>query len=247
MPLLCRIAGQGPLVKIPQSKKGDLSSTRFQSRRDESAALLTALTCATTGILDRSAWCRLRLRNMTNYRFDIPRLLRHEVISNEPPWSSGDEGAIDEHLKNLIQKLECTLGVKTKSEWDHYGSGYASYVDTWVYHATDEFRIGKGDHYCGLIVLLSRLSNCYVLGQGEKVWSGGGSSSYLPCFEHVDQFDHAGVRELAAAVETALSGCGLNRLSRESVEDFLPAKLTVPTILTNPPFRVFDALFHWED
>ncbi len=55
------------------------------------------------------------------------------------------------------------------------------------------------------------------------------------------------VEELAGPVESALTTMGMLRLRRQDLEPFLPDDVGLPTILSDPPFRLFDAVFYWED
>ena len=98
-----------------------------------------------------------------------------------------------------------------------------------------------------LVVLLSRLSRYFVLGQDEKSWSANGGSGCLPNFSTVDDLTHPALRPHVAPVTALLTAAGLQRLSRGDLAALLPVDVMVPTILTDQPFRQFDALFYWED
>jgi hypothetical protein len=182
---------------------------------------------------------------------DIVRLLAHECVSPKSPWSTNDALKIDSHLTTICEEIEATTGALSRIEWDHYGSGYASFVDAWFYRPTAEFTAKApaihGEHYVGLVVLLSRLAAVFVFMEGEKHWHTKGGSSYLPCFQGVDSFSSPGVIGLAAQVQRVLERQGLRRLSRTELERPLPTGTAVPTILSDEPFFEFDALFHWED
>lgn len=139
-------------------------------------------------------------------------------------------------------------GTKERTEWNHYGSGYASFLDAWFYYPDGRARRSiTDDHHAGVFVLLSRLTGTYALGQGEKSWSPKGGSSYLPHFEAVDFFDHPVLAETTTIIDATLTRLGLKRLHRSDLEPFITQSHRVPTILSDPPHRIFDALFYWED
>ena len=181
----------------------------------------------------------------------IDQLLSGEVISDAHPWATRDEQIIEQHLKAACAAVSGLAGVSSRIEWGHYGSGYASFVDAWFYKTGADFemktRPGTGQHYVGLVVLLSRLSPWFVFMQGEKHWHARGGGSYLPDPTMLDHLTHAGVLHLAQAVQPVLENLGFVRARRGELSQPLPPDKEVPTILTSGPFTQFDALFYWED
>lgn len=180
---------------------------------------------------------------------EIADLLEARSISYLDPWKGNDEGKIDSFYKRVVKDVEKGAKVMSRIEWDHYGSGYASFVDAWFYREDDAFAVEAYQEvaYEGVAVLLSRLSPFFVMGQGVKSWHDKGGSSYMPALGFVDEFANDAVRELSSKIESLLEGHGLKRLSRAELEEPLSESLEVPTILSSPPFTEFDALFYWED
>jgi hypothetical protein len=177
----------------------------------------------------------------------IELLLHQKPITDEWPWVTRDESVIDMHWKDVLSEICRDLNLLEKSEFGHYGSGYASYVDSWLYRDTEEFRFHPGNCFWGLVILYSRLSPFYVIGEGKRTWHDKGGSSYLPCFEFVDQLTQNCVFSLSQDVEAILGNRGLRRLRKDQVSGTLDAKFQVPTILADPPLRHFDAIYYWED
>ena len=178
---------------------------------------------------------------------EINRLLDQKPITKERPWSTGDEQAIDKNIEAIVVKLCKKHDVLDKTEYEHYGSGYASFVDCWLYRPDDEFRFEKGNCFWGLVVLFSRLSKYFVLGEGQKTWHKGSGSSYVPSFEFVDVFTQNSTKTLERLIFHTLERQGLVRLHANDLAKFLRTDIRVPTILSDPPWRHFDALFYWED
>lgn len=177
----------------------------------------------------------------------IDALLARKPISDEWPWATCDEEVVDKHWEEVLDEICRSLNLRHKSEFGHYGSGYASYVDSWFYRDDDDFRFGEGRCYWGLVILYSRLSPYYAMGQGQKAWNDRGGSSYLPCFDFVDHFTHQSVVGLVSGAEAVLERRGLRRIRKEDVSENLDIDIVVPTILQNPPLHHFDAIFYWED
>ncbi|WP_256080918.1 hypothetical protein [Massilia sp. YIM B04103] len=182
---------------------------------------------------------------------EISSLLSQQTISPQYPWATNDLQEIEKFFKFIILELERKSHVKSRVEWGHYGSGYASFVDAWLYRESADFdakyRPTHGKSYAGLVVLLSRLSPYFVLLEGEKSWDGNGGSSYLPQFDAIDAFQTLSVAELAEQVQPILEGHGLIRLSHSMLDEPLNPKFHVPTVLTDRAFTLFDAFFYWED
>jgi len=181
----------------------------------------------------------------------IGRLLDQQSISTVHPWNTNDEATIDSFLKNICAEINQITGTDSKIEWNHYGSGYSSFVDAWFYRPINEFSVPidgfNGESYLGLVVLLCRLSPHFVLMEGGKTWHSKGGSSYLPSYGDVDLFASSAVSGLASEIQPVLEQYGLQRLSSRDLGTLLAPDVQVPTIMTDPPFRTFDAMFYWED
>lgn len=177
---------------------------------------------------------------------EIEALLGQRSITDQWPWCEG-EMAVEKNVKDIVAELRRSLAILERTEYGHYGSGYASFIDCWLYRETPEFRAGEDGHW-GLVILFSRLSNFYVFGEGEKSGRpGGGGSSYLPGFPFVDDTRQPAVRSLVERVESILKSRGLVRLRQADLSPTLPPRFSPPTILSEAPWRLFDALFYWED
>jgi hypothetical protein len=90
--------------------------------------------------------------------------------------------------------------------------------------------------------ILSKLSSYYVLGEGRK--------NALPLdYERLDFFDHRQVGALVAPVSSVLDSKGLGRLHKEDLAHPLPTSYhgNFYTMISQSPWRHFDALFHWAD
>ena len=171
---------------------------------------------------------------------------RHEL---RPPWSPRKDDGVEQELHRVVRAVAAELKVEFRAEFGHYGSGYASFVDAWFFRREPSFRRSvSADHFTGLVVLLSRLAPVYCFLEGEKTWaSNGSSSSYLPEFEGVDALGTDAVVTLSRQVEEWLEAHGYIRLRKAALDRLLPEGVAVRTILTDGPYREFDALFHWED
>lgn len=181
----------------------------------------------------------------------IEALLSQRSISDLYPWNTENEEAVSGFYKMVCADICRATGVLSRNEWDHYGSGYASYIDAWFYKTSPEFNVEKplcyGNEHKGLVVLLSRLSPFFVFMEAEKSWHTQGGSGYLPESEMIDRLPTKAIAALADQVQPILESYGLIRAPREALTQPLPPTLRVPTVLTDRAFLLFDALFYWED
>jgi len=181
----------------------------------------------------------------------LKKLLHGQSISDQSPWSSNDKKEIVRFYRAICEELCREFLLSSEIEWEDYGSGYASYIDAWFYRDDDRFKVSsnpENHQYTGLVVLFSLLSPYFVVGEDSKSWHVNGSArSYLPSFELVDDFTNQPVADLFRELEPRLIQRGLIRLCKDDLRQLLPENSPVPTILSDPPYRAFDALFHWAD
>lgn len=166
-----------------------------------------------------------------------------QIARSEPPH--------DERYAQIMQEVVRRLSLKERAEWESYGSGYASFVDVWLYRDEPQFRrplYDKADYsFTGLWVALCRHAPCYVMGEGEQSWSAVNGGSYLPSLEGVDALKTPAVALLANEVEGVLNEHGLVRLRKSDVEIPLPQDVQFESNLAHGALRIFDAFFFWND
>lgn len=177
----------------------------------------------------------------------IDALLNGKAIVEDLPWSSYDDDEIKEFYRGVIKDIKEKCSLLDKTEYDHYGSGYASFIDCFLYREDESFRFREGNSFNGLNVLLSRLSKYYVLGSAQKTWRDKSASSTMPHFDSVDKIEEVTIQKIVPCVNEVLEGYGLIRLQKEQLSELLPTEDVVPTILSDRPWCYFDALFYWVD
>ena len=165
------------------------------------------------------------------------------------PWSAPE--AAEALYRGICKALCGRRNLRARIEWNHYGSGYASFIDAWFYRDTDAFRAAPGTggahDYVGLWVLFHRRMPFYAVGEGQKSWNETGGASYLPSMNGVDAFTCEAVRDLSHEIEPWLSDHMLIRLRKDELRRPIPADIAIDTNLGARPFHLFDALFHWMD
>jgi hypothetical protein len=184
---------------------------------------------------------------------EVGRLLAQQSISQEHPWASNNEQVIYAHLRTVCDKVERATGLKALIDQEHYGCGYASFLDAWFHRpfAMPDFKRNRRhmETRAGLVVLLSSLSPFFVFMEGMKSWSYESGGTYLPDFGMVDDLKNPEVLQLAEQVQPILEGHGLVRAYRDQLNALLPPGTRVATLFNSrmEGYCQFDALFHWED
>lgn len=179
---------------------------------------------------------------------ELREIIAGRVFEYLAPLGFPDEQSIEKIHHKATRAIEKELRVKSRIEWNHYGSGYASYVDAWFYYPDGRAKhLSEDENHSGVVVLLSRLSRFYVVGQGKKSWHKTGGGSYLPALKIVDTVAHSALKPLEQGVDKILPAFGLERVRKIDLQHTISSDIDIPTILSEPPHHVFDALFHWED
>ena len=200
-----------------------------------------------------NAWCRMQRSGegtQTDMFTDeqLEALINAQSIEKRLPFDSADDNSIRGFYEPLVRRIENAQKLKSQIEWNHYGSGYASFIDAWFYPSDATTRVSPhGEHHVGIFVLLSRLTRYFVVGQGEKAWSTKGRSGYMPDFDLTDTVKHPVLIDHVDSITILLAEAGLTRLRKDDLAARLPLKFGTPTILSSSPYRHFDALFHWND
>lgn len=187
----------------------------------------------------------------------LKAMIRQEVISEQYPYSEQDDRVLKNYLKAILAELT-QMNIRYKVEPDHFGSGYASYIQWFVYEDSgvqvDEDHFTRTENIIGIHVLISRLAPVIVIGGADQIstyilktgafLNGGQSVICEPEHLSVDSTR----QELADQLERLFMKYQFTILRKEDVESPLPFNASIPTIWRKKhDYLVWDALFYWED
>ncbi|MGV9305566.1 hypothetical protein ACWDLG_19510 [Nonomuraea sp. NPDC003727] len=181
----------------------------------------------------------------------LHRAVKDEPASTMGAWA-GEATAVEGFLRWLVADIDRLPQVTVHhAEFRHYGSGYASYVDVFVTKRDGSMcrSMDGWTHVEGLSLALCRLAPLAVLLKPSTRSSGpDGSSAYdLPELSQVMDIDLPGWEEASRQLRQVLARHGVALLSSQVLALPLDARLRVETVLGDPPYRLFDAWFHWMD
>lgn len=187
----------------------------------------------------------------------LKRLIQGEVIGEIFPYNTTDEQSIFSYLKRIKAELEKSRKIRCEQEPLHFGSGYASYMQWFVYEKNMvkqtelENDVVQKDKE-GLIVNISMLAPVVLIGVGkrsdtysEQQWVSGGRTFFAT---PQDLLIPTHLNELYESLQRLFMKYHYAVLRKEDVEKPLPFKANIATIFREPrEYLIWDAIFYWED
>lgn len=191
---------------------------------------------------------------------ELKDLIAGKAVGNSFPYDTKDGEMIEAHIKRLYHRINRIPNIICEAEWDHFGSGYASYVEFFCYRKEDVIvtheKNGHRDvEIKGVLLDVCRLAPVAILGEDERYRSiriktneelAGGFGTLLdgPRRLYVDEKLHP----LAEELNRALKEYDYELLDAESVRSPLSFQANIPTIYrVSGKYIVMDAIFYWED
>jgi hypothetical protein len=177
---------------------------------------------------------------------EITNELLEKLIADEAV--GGSKNAIKGQIKDVIHDLEQSKKIAIENE-DSYGSGYASYVDVFCFKKDGSSSRVEGlittTH--GIALYLCKLASVAVMGAMTKTRSkNGGSSSFLRP-DDLNKLPPGDWDAVIFEIKHKLEKQNFVLLEPKILKQTMPFEATIPTILGDPPYQIFDAFFHWED
>ncbi|MCG7337519.1 hypothetical protein MHZ95_19860 [Sporosarcina sp. ACRSM] len=187
-------------------------------------------------------------------------LIRGRIVGNRFPYVANNEQEIEAHIQRLFYRINRIPNLVCEAEWNHFGSGYASFVEFFCYRKEDakviEEKYGHQEIKTeGVIIDVSRLAPVAIMGEDNRcktirietneVVKGGycslpGHSKLLALSEKNHPIEYQ--------LQQAIKEFGYERLPAEQMNQPLPFKAKIPTIYREPKeYLIMDAIFYWED
>lgn len=186
----------------------------------------------------------------------LQALIRREVIGELYPYSTKDQDELKNYLKPMLAELK-RKKIHCLVESDHFGSGYASYIQ-WFCYEEEHVEVMEGDkerteNIKGLHVLINRLAPVILIGNGEESHTysltGESVSSAKSMLDIPDQLEiEAHFQPMLNKLERLFMKYNFTVLRKADVEQPLPFDADIPTISREKGrYLVWDAIFYWED
>ncbi|WP_047984329.1 hypothetical protein [Ornithinibacillus californiensis] len=190
----------------------------------------------------------------------LQALIEGEILGNAYPYNTKNEQEIEAHIRRLFYRINRIPNVVCEAEWDHFGSGYASFVEFFCYRKEDmtivEEKNGLREAKTnGFIIDISRLAPVAIMGEDERYKKTnmetdevvGGAFGTLLDGPNRLLFDPK-FQRFAEQLKLALNEFDYRLLESGELNQPLPFQTKIPTIYRNPnQYKLMDAIFYWED
>ncbi|WP_042477625.1 hypothetical protein [Bacillus ndiopicus] len=189
----------------------------------------------------------------------LKQLIAGEMIGEMFPYNTKSEQLILGYLKRIKVELEKSKQIHCEPEPLHFGSGYASYIQ-WFVYCNDSITRTKQpsgvveERKEGLIVNISMLAPVVLIGRGEKtdcylmetgVWTNGAMTSLDDIHQLIVPNN---LKELYEKLQRLFLKYNYSILQKEDVEKPLPFDANIATLSRRPKdYLIKDAIFYWMD
>ena len=164
------------------------------------------------------------------------------------------QAAVEGHLKQITAAIGRLPEVVVEdADFNHYGSGYASFTHLLVTARDGFLRRGRTDggvEVEGMSLLLCRLAPlaCLVSSSFRSRSRHGSSSRSMPSRDAVVRPLSPGWQQAAhRQIAEVLTAHGFSLLKPQTLSREINRDVRIDTNLGDPPYTVFDAWFHWMD
>lgn len=187
-------------------------------------------------------------------------LIKGKVVGNKFPYDTKNEQEIEAYIRQLFHRINRIPNLVCEAEWNHFGSGYASFIELFCYQKGDvivvEEKYGRREIKTeGIIIDICRLAPVALMGEDDRYKTirfetnevvGGAYGSLLGgpnLFNLSEKF-----QKIAVQLKQALIEFNYELLEAEKLNQPLSFQTEIPTIYREPgEYLVLDAIFYWED
>ncbi len=185
-------------------------------------------------------------------------IVTNKVVGDFPPFTSGSITKTDNYIRKVLARLSSSATLLVEADFSSYGSGFASYVemrvskkdqsDTVIYAKNQQVTYDTA----GLLLYISRLTPYWFYGGSswgktyEKGQLTGGGSTFLEP-DSQDVINQVVWQHERQQVEAVLQEFRYGLLTPEELRKPAPADISIPTVLADKPYTVFDCFFYWQD
>ena len=187
-------------------------------------------------------------------------LIAGKVVGSSFPYDTVNEQEIEAHIRRLFHRINRIPNLICEAEWNHFGSGYASFVEFFCYMKEDVIVVAekngrREERTKGIIVDICRLAPVAIMGEDDRC--------KMICIETNEEIGGAystlleGPRRLYLSekfqriewkLKQALKEFDYELLEAERINKRLPFQAKIPTLYRVPrEYLIMDAIFYWED
>ena len=187
-------------------------------------------------------------------------LIEGKIVGNKFPYDTNNEQEVEAQIRRLFHQINRIPNLICEAEWNHFGSGYASFVELFCYQKEDvivvEERYGRREIKTeGIIIDICRLAPVAIMGEDDRYKTirietnevVGGAYGSLLCKSNPLYLSEK-FQTIAEKLKQALKEFDYELLEAEKMNQSLSFQTKIPTIYREPrEYLVMDAIFYWED
>lgn len=187
-------------------------------------------------------------------------LIAGKIVGSRFPYDTENEQEIEAHIRRLFHRINRIPNLICEAEWNHFGSGYASFVEFFCYlkedvTVTEEKNGRRKEKTEGIIIDICRLAPVVIMGEdvrskticvetNKEVSWGSGSIVDGPGRVYLSEK----FQRIAEKLNQVFKEFDYELLEAERIYKRLPFQTKIPTIYREPrDYLIMDAIFYWED
>jgi hypothetical protein len=100
-------------------------------------------------------------------------IIAGKIVGNRFPYDTDNQQEIEAHIRRLFHRINRIPSLICEAEWNHFGSGYASFVEFFCYLKEDvtvvEEKYGcREEKTEGIIIDICRLAPVVIMGEDDR-------------------------------------------------------------------------------
>ncbi|SES44005.1 hypothetical protein [Psychrobacillus sp. OK032] len=190
----------------------------------------------------------------------LQALIEGRIVGDKFPYDTNNEQEIEAHIKQLFYRINRIPNLVCEAEWNHFGSGYASFVEFFCHRKEDvtvvEEKYGFQEIKTnGIIIDICRLAPVAIMGEDDRYKKicidtnevvGGGYGTILDGSNRLVLNEKLQI--ITEQLKQVLKEFDYELLEAEKLKQPLSFQTKIPTIYRKPKeYLVLDAIFYWED
>ena len=188
---------------------------------------------------------------------DLRRLIKGEFFGDFEPYTSGSQEEIEDYIRKLVATLNDSFIIQVEARgikaYDFcWGGGYSSFTDVFAFrrNGTGTRKLPNGfDEISGIRLYISRLTPLVAFNEDRLLINpqNTGRSWGRLTSENLYLLPDPSWNAERDEIRTKITNAGYTFIPANLAREKLPFKANIPTILTKPPYTIFDAVFYWYD
>lgn len=188
----------------------------------------------------------------------LSTLAQGKTQGNFPPFSTGNWEDTEVYLKQVVGRIRDIHTIVIEADFNHYGTGFSSHIPLEL-SKKDKNDVSisingafRTEETQGLILYLCRLAPYAVYGAGtwsvtykNEEWDSEFRHFLEPSI--IDSLPETDWQHELRQIQDILHQYGIRILSKVEIAQKLDFELHIPTVLSDPPYTVFDCFFYWAD